>query len=326
MSELNKWLMTDIEDIPEAEISNFEKKQMKKRLLGRKSTSSWLTKLVVAASIFIGLSTTAVIAFPSFASQLPILQNIVSYFDEEQLIFNHFSEVAQPLGLTETSNGSTVTIEEAIYDGTSVTISFALQTETDLGDFPVADGILEAAGAGGSGSAIAMEKVNGTTYAGMITMTPDFFFQPPTVLKVSWEPGTFEDVPSGTKITGDWSFSFKLQAIDSKHVAVGQAIEFQGGTYTLNELLLTKLSTVLTLNKEHIDEEHYLTTWLLEDNLGNTYPMQFGTGNTTQQQFTFEALNPEAASVTIKPIITYAEHVDDVGTEVEVPSVTIDLE
>ncbi|TWT01494.1 DUF4179 domain-containing protein [Planomicrobium sp. CPCC 101079] len=325
MSELNKFLMTDIEEIPEADVSNFEKKEMKKRLLRPKTKPRWIKKMAIAASIFIAASAMTAIAFPSVASQIPILQNIVSHFDEDELMFNHFSEVAQPLGLTETSNGSTVSIEEAVYDGTSVTISFALRTEENLGEFPLASGLLEASGANGSGSSIAMNKVNDTTYAGMITMAPDFLFGSPNTLKVSWEPESFEDFDTQTKLVGDWSFDFKLKALDSKAVKVGETIPLEGGRYKLNELLLTKLSTVLTLNKQDIDAA-YVANWQLEDNLGNTYPMQFGTGDPTNEQFTFEALDPEATSVIIKPQFTKANHSNDEGKPVDLPPITVKLQ
>ncbi|PSL41500.1 uncharacterized protein DUF4179 [Planomicrobium soli] len=326
MNDLNKLLMTDIEEIPEAAVSNFEKKEMKKRLLDQKRKPHWIKKLAVAASIFIAASATTAIAFPSVASQIPILQNIVSYFDEDELIFNHFSEVAQPLNLTDTSNGSTVSIEEAVYDGTSVTITFALKTEENLGEFPLANGSLEAFGANGSGSSIAMNKVSDTTYAGMITMAPDFVFGSPNTLKVSWKPQSFEDFDTQTQLTGDWSFDFKLRALDSKSVKIDENILFEGGQYKLNELLLTKLSTVLVFNKKDVNDNRYMASWQLEDNLGNIYPMQFGTGNPKKNQFTFEALHPEATSIIIKPQIKKFNHFEDEGVPIDAPSVIVDLD
>lgn len=325
MSDLKKWLMTDIEDFPEAEVSSSEKNQMNRRLLGKKRKAPWLAKLALAAGIFLASAATATIAFPSLASQIPVLQNIVSYFDGDELIFNHFSEMAQPIGLAKTSNGTTVAIEEAVYDGTSVTISFALKTEKDLGKFPNTSGLLEASGAGGSGSVTVMEKVDDTTYAGMITMAPDFFFGPPSTLNLSWKPEAFEDMETGTRVSGDWAFEFKLKAIDSEKVSIGKEVSFEGGSYTLDKLKLTKLSTVMTLSKDKIDENHYMTEWQLKDDLGNIYPMQFGTGSESRQQFTFEALDPAASSVTIIPTITYVENVEDEGIPVDASSVSIEI-
>lgn len=325
MSDLNKWLMTDIEEIPEADVSDFEKKRMKKRLLGQRKKTVRPKNLALAAGIAIAVATTTFTAFPSLASQFPVLQDIVSYFDYDELVFNHFSEVAQPLGLKETSNRATITVEEAVFDGTSVTIAFALETPTDLGASPNADGLLEAAWTRGSGSYTSMSKVNDTTYAGMITMAPDFIWKTPQTVKLSWEVDSFTDMETGAKVEGDWKFDFKLKALDSVQVPISKNVDFKGGAYKLDKLRLTKLSTVVTMHKKGIDEDHYMTDWQLRDDLGNVYPMQFGTGSGDLQQFTFEALDPKAGSVTIQPIIKFVEHIDDPGVPVETAPVTLEL-
>lgn len=325
MSDLNKWLTTDIEDMPEADVSELEKKQLKKRILGQRNKSPWLKNAALAAGIAAAVSTTAFAAFPSLASQIPILQDIVSYFDGDELIFNHFSEVAQPIGLEETSNDSTITIEEAVYDGTSVTVAFALQTSTDLGEFPNADGLLEAPWTRGSGSVTLMNKVNDTTYAGMITMAPDFLWKAPQTIKLTWAPESFTDMETGAKVEGDWKFAFKLNALNSGKVRVNKTVDFEGGAYKLEELRLTKLSTVLTMHKKDIDEDRYITDWQLVDNMGNVYPMHFGTGNESHIQFTFEALDPQASSVQIIPMIKRIEHAEGDGVPVKAPTIHIDL-
>ncbi|MBB5179857.1 hypothetical protein HNQ44_001281 [Planomicrobium koreense] len=325
MSDLNKWLTTNIEDIPEADVSEFEKKQLKKRILGQRRKSPWLKNVALAAGIAVAVSTTAFAAFPSLASQIPILQDIVSYFDGDELIFNHFSEVAQPIGLEETSNGATITIEEAVYDGTSVTVAFALQTTTDLGEFPNADGLLEAPWTRGSGSVTSMNKVNDTTYAGMLTMAPNFLWKAPQTIKLKWAPESFTDMETGAKVEGDWEFTFNLNALNSVKVPVNQTVDFEGGSYKLDELRLTKLSTVLAMHKKDIDEDRYITDWQLVDDLGNIYPMHFGTGNESQLQFTFETLDPQASSIRIEPLIKRIEHAEDDGVPIEATIIHVDL-
>lgn len=325
MSDLNKWLTTDIEEIPEADVSDIEKKRMKKRLLGQHRKTVWLKNLAIAAGIAIAVVTTTATALPSLASQIPILQDIVSYFDDDELLFNHFSEVAQPLGLQEKSERSTLTIEEAVFDGTSVTLAFVLETPTDLGASPNADSLLEASWSRGSGSYTSMSKVNDTTYAGMITMAPNFIWKTPHTVKLSWEVDSFTDMETGAKVEGDWKFDFKLDALESVQVPISEKVDFVGGSYRLDNLRLTKLSTVVTMRKKGIDEDHYMTDWQLKDDLGNVYPMQFGTGSGDHQQFTFEALEPKASSVTIEPIIKFVEHIDDPGVPVKTDMVTVEL-
>lgn len=331
MNDFEKFLNTDIEAIPEAPVSKLEKKAMKRRLLGQKKKPKWLLKTAVAAALLIGTAATTVVAFPSIASQIPVLQNIVSYFEDDDLVFSHFSDVAQPLDMTQTSNGSTITLGDAVYDGTSVTISFALKTDTDLGTTPNSTGMVEADGANGYGAGISMKKVDDATYAGVITMAPAFSNNPPKTLSLTWEPVAFEDMDKmETKITGDWSFSFKLRALQGDRFDVDKTIIFDGGKYLMDDLSLNKLSTVLRFETELIDENHYITDWQLTDNLGNVYPMVFGTGGASTfrkpyQQITFEAIDPDATTVTIQPEITYIENPDDAGVPLEIDPIVVEL-
>lgn len=331
MNEMEKLLNTDIEEFPEAAVTALEKKQMKQHITGHKKKPAWLLKTAIAAALLIGTAATSAVGFPSIASQIPVLQNIVSYFEDEELMFSHFSEVAQPLDMTQTSNGSTVTLEEAVYDGTSVSISFALKTDTDLGESPYSTGMIEAKGANGYGAGVSMTKVDDTRYAGVITMSPDFNNSPPNSLSLTWEPAEFMDpVNYDTKITGDWSFNFRLHAIAGQSFDINETISFEGGSYMLEDVSLTKLSTVLRFDAVGVDEDRYMTEWQLTDNLGNTYPMVFGTGGSTMfgrsyQQMTFEAIDLEAENITIQPKVTYIENFEDTGTPVEISPILVDL-
>ncbi|WP_033540972.1 DUF4179 domain-containing protein [Planococcus sp. CAU13] len=332
MNDFHKFLNTDIKDIPEAPVSKLEKKAMKRRLLGQKKRRGWLLKTAVAAALLFGTGTTMIVAFPTIASQIPVLQNIVSYFDEDELIFNHFSDVAQPLNMTQTSNGSTLTLEEAVYDGTSVTISFALKTETDLGSTPLPNEMINASGSNGYGAAIDMRKVNDTTYAGFISLAPDFRNSPPKSLSLSWEPGAFSDgMAANTEITGDWSFEFKLHALQGVSFNIDETISFEGGQYFMDDISINKLSTVLRFESEGIDENHFIANWQLSDNLGKIYPMVFGSGGASTEhrpyyQITFEAIDPEATTVIIQPMIRYIENQDDEGRPVEIEPIVVELE
>lgn len=323
MSELNKFLMTNIEEIPGTETSNLEKKRMKKRILGQRQKTSWLKKLIVSASIILTASTTTVMVFPSLASQIPVLENIVSYFNQDRFIIKDFDEMAQPVTLTETSNDSTLTIDEAVYDGMTVTISFALKTKMDLGESPLSHELLKVAGVDGPSSSYEIEKINEDTYAGLITMNLDLKSQTADTLTVTWKPSAFQDLEGGNELYGDWSFKFKLKALSSKSIPVDYSFDFEEGTYTIKELMLTKLATNLIIAKKNFDGDPIIH-WELKDNLGNTYMMQSGLGGSPYQQFMFEALNPEATSVTITPLNDLFEKVEINGKGT--PSVTVELE
>ncbi len=54
------------------------------------------------------------------------------FFNDEERDYKDFETFSTDIGLAQTSNGTTVMIDNAVYDGTNITISFALETEQEI--------------------------------------------------------------------------------------------------------------------------------------------------------------------------------------------------
>ena len=57
-------------------------------------------------------------------------------------------------------------IEDAAYDGTSITVSYAIETNKELGTNPYMSASFDVKGEEGMGATGTIEKVKGTTYVG----------------------------------------------------------------------------------------------------------------------------------------------------------------
>lgn len=61
------------------------------------------------------------------------MSDMMSYLQDENKLYAHFDEFSTDIGLAETSNGKTAMIDNAVYDGTSITVSSAIETVEDAG-------------------------------------------------------------------------------------------------------------------------------------------------------------------------------------------------
>ena len=72
-------------------------------------------------------------AFANFVTQIPIIGHAFDYFISQEDYYQAYEEISTDIGLVEKSNGVELIIEQAFYDGNTVTLSYVLRTEEDLG-------------------------------------------------------------------------------------------------------------------------------------------------------------------------------------------------
>ncbi|MET0786020.1 MAG: DUF4179 domain-containing protein, partial [Paenisporosarcina sp.] len=171
------WLSMDVENIEPMNLSDSKKFEMKQNILARshkKKNHMNLRHLTVAAIIVVSAVTATSITFPTFAAQIPFMQNIVGYFDNEDTIYENYSVFATEIGQTQTSNGTSVMIENAVFDGTSLTVSYAIETNVDLGPSPRMSDPFDVKGASGIGSHGTIQKISDTKFVGVEKITPHF--------------------------------------------------------------------------------------------------------------------------------------------------------
>jgi hypothetical protein len=317
----DQWSALDIEHMEPMQVTDIEKARVKKRVIGNqrgKSVRS-IWRNVAAAVLITGTSmATLGIAFPGVAAQIPFMQGIFSYFEtDEDNFYTKYGDHATAIEQVQTSNGVTVMIENAVYDGASVTIAYALETEKELGETPYFSfgQALDVQGSDGFTGENELQKISDTRYAGVIRLTPVFEKQPDTV-QVQWAPDSFTNSTTNQVLTGDWSFNFQVTQTENEVQVVNQAAFDKGVTLLINELRNTEVSTVI--DYDQIIDPSLLEEWkdispLLEvkDDLGNDYQVK-PNGGMSEDSETYEwsdtigIVDPKATKLYIEPTLIFS--------------------
>ncbi|MEK4229624.1 DUF4179 domain-containing protein [Solibacillus sp. FSL H8-0538] len=337
MSDYKKWANVNFDDIELAEVSAHEKKRVKQHILGKKKATKRLRKWGLAAAILLGATITTGFAFPSIASQIPFVQNIMSYFNEDFPVNSTYDDFATTIDTVQTSKEATMVIEKAVYDGNSITISYALQTDLDLGESPMNSNYIKVEGASGTSGVGKLKKIKDNTYVGIEKITPFFDKKAPKIVNISWKLDRFESTESSTILSGDWKFSFSLTKLAGATQLVNEVVEKEGVTVHIQEIERNDMTTVIRY--EQLNAPAVLTKWAYAsisftavDDLGNTYELQNngGTGDseglTMSWSDTMSAIDQQATTITLQPIIYFSTGENGVAKIVAMDAVEIELE
>ncbi|QFT91129.1 hypothetical protein FIU87_20975 [Bacillus sp. THAF10] len=251
-------------------------------------------KPLVAAAMMVGFTVTSVaFAFPSIASQIPFMDNVIHYFNEEERDYTSFDTFSTDIGLAQTSNGTTVMIDNAVYDGTNITISYALETEQEIKNemefrttnwFDVASAI-------GMGGTEKITKISDNRFVGLATITPYFETEDyPETVEIAWEPGVFKSLSNDMELEGDWSFAFSLDRLNGEMELINETVQHENTQFTLKSVEFTDVSTVINYEQEVADEllqewESVTPVFHITDDLGNVYMNGTGGGGKTTDDY-----------------------------------------
>lgn len=316
-----EWLDLDVDTIEPLELSDAKKVDIKNNILAKsrkKKKFMSLRQLTAVAIIGISTATAMSITFPTIASQIPFIQNIVSYFNNEDTIYEHYGDFATEIDQIQTSNGVSIMIENAVFDGTSLSVSYALESDIDLGPSPHLSNKADIKGASGLGAHGSLQKVSDTTYVGIEKITPHFDKAAPDEIQVSWQPKAIRDWNTNTEVKGDWQFDFKISKLDVELQLINQSVTSHGVTVIVNSLEKNDMSTVI--HYEQFIEATLLSQWAdvsvqfdtIQDNLGNTY---IGDGNggrshdnglSYKSSGSIKSIDPNAKSLTFTPTIYFS--------------------
>ncbi|MBT2756862.1 DUF4179 domain-containing protein [Mesobacillus foraminis] len=300
-----------------------------------------LNKPLVAAVVILGLSSTSfAFAFPSIALQIPFMDNVISFFNDEEHRYNNFEEFSTDIGLAQTSNGTTVMIDSAVYDGTNITISYAIETdqrvEEDL-DIRV-ENWFDVVGAIGMGGSEKIIKISDNRYVGLATLTPDFKDEKyPETIQVTWEPEAFKSLSEDLEVEGDWAFAFSLNRLEGDINLINETVQNESVNFTLKSIEFTDVSTVI--NYEQLVSEKMLKEWesvtpvfRITDDLGKVYINETSGGGTSPDNgrtfrgtTDFGTIQEGASKLTIQPIQIASLNYGKGHTEIELDPIVIDL-
>lgn len=315
------WLSLDIENIEPLEMSSQQKAKLKQRVFKqtvKKRVPKWVRHLSAAAIIGIGTVTTVTTAFPTLASQIPFMKNIASYFNNKDTMFENFDSYATEIGQVQTSNGISMMIENAVFDGTSLTISFALESDTDLGSHPFIQGnFIDIKGSEAMGGGSRLEKISDNKYVGLANVTSYFDKEAPEEVEVSWTPQAFY-VNTDKIVKGDWAFHFKVSKLAGELQLINETVTNYDVTARFTALEKNDMSTIIHFEYE-VDPE-LLKKWPevtvqfdeLQDNAGNKYTVHgngarsLDNGISYKSSATIQAIHSSAKSITFVPVVYFS--------------------
>jgi hypothetical protein len=338
--DIKELLNIDLNDIEPEPLTHMQKVEMRSYVLSKSIPKKRFKPAHIAAAGILGTAvvSASLVSVPAVANQVPFLQSILSYFSDEELP-GSYSHLATVINQVESSNGIDIMIEDAVYDGTNLILTYAIQTEKDLGDSPRPEGWIDVKKATGMGGTGTIEKINETTYAGIEEVTPHFSGgDKPSEIIVEWKPKAFENRATNEQFEGEWEFQFSLNQLQGNVQKLTSTVKQDNVTLSLNSLAKTDLGAVLTygfmVEKSTLEDYPFVTVEMSEvkDNLGNEYKVQGNGGVSHDNGISFDwktsiySLDPLAETLTLVPKIYYSKGSGEQLIEKDMDPVTIKID
>ncbi|GGA29176.1 DUF4179 domain-containing protein [Psychrobacillus lasiicapitis] len=350
--ELNN-VKLNVSEFEEKPLSALEQKRIQKKIfnkiLTKKKKKNYF--LLAAASFIVISSLTISLTFPAFAAKLPIISNIFQLLsNNEYYVFEEYDEHSTDIGLTEESNGISITATNAVYDGENITIAYTITSEEDLGERPVLEGNMVVDEFGdqyeynGFDHNFIVEKISDHEYA-VVYIYQLLKGTKPDAIKVTWAGDSVRNLNNVEQETfGNWTFQFSLNKLDNKTKKYA-ANEFstvdEGIEVELTKITQTPISSTIYLS-ELVDERlvsqekeemrGVQIEYLISDNLGKEYnyvhyrdtghSTDFDVNHKSYPRVTTTVFDEAATTLTITPIVLVMK-VDNPNTKGEGPLVPV---
>ncbi|WP_054027023.1 DUF4179 domain-containing protein [Bacillus sp. FJAT-28004] len=326
--ELLNEIDLDDKQFEEIEVTEFEKAKVKKALKEslnqKRKIWSW-KKNIAAAVIIVGLSaTTFGLTFPAYASDIPVIRNIFRLLDTGRIgFYEDYKKYSSEINMTEESSGIKITIKEAIFDGKSVTLTYALESNQDLGDDPNLHGLLDAKGSLGGSQSSQITKVDENSYVGLVQSNIEFRNQMELDhVNINWTIENITNQNNEEKIKGKWSFALSLDATENQTQIINQSAQQEGVKVNIEKISFTPMSFIVYYNQVISDEVR--NKWdavdmeiEIKDDLGNNY-LGKGNGGAGERDGynmhwskTFEKLNPNATKLILTTHLNLYEYTSE---------------
>ncbi|MEI3890683.1 MULTISPECIES: DUF4179 domain-containing protein [Bacillus] len=314
----------DEKELKEIETSEIEKEKVKRNLKQsirtKKKMKSW-KKGVAAASILVGVSVAMLgIGFPTYAGGLPIVGDIFRFLDNGRTgLYENYKEFSTELNMTRESNGVKVTINDAVFDGRTITITYSIESDKDLGEKPFPFGSPQVMGFNGGGGSSDVTKVGEGKYVGMTTMS-GHRSERLDVANVWWDIEAINMYEEKKSIKGNWNFALTVKGMDSKEIKLQGISEKEGIKVNIDKMEVTPMSFIVFFNQE--ESKALRSIWdsadvelEIKDDLGNKYAGEGNGGTSTVAEphksswsSTFQKLNENATKLIVTPHVNLRVH------------------
>lgn len=318
MKSEKDFLLLDIDEIEPLNVSKDEEKTVIKHVLHKPKQTFHFSKWAAVALLTIGLSSISILAIPTIASKLPVIEQLLAAFsDDKNLVL--FDDYATVIGQTAESNGATIKIEDAVYDGYLLSIAFSLQSEEPLDDIQFVKNTPEFTGYKLTGTEQHMQRVDAKTYNGFFTYEMEQKTPSTTPIEITWTPFGFYDNNYKSVLSGDWSFSFELDKLNVQETIVNKTIIHENRNITIERIASTGYTTLVYFNGDMNFDTEFISIDV-KDNVGNTYEFaptqtQKVTNDFSKGTVTIFGLDQSASSLLVTPRISTLEANKTLSTE-----------
>lgn len=251
---LNDLDMKD-DDFEEMEVSDIEraivKKNLKKSIRNKRSKTKAISVAAMAIACTVVLGTTI-----TYAEDIPIIRDIFKALDNK--IYEDYKDSANEINATQVSNGISVTMNDAVFDGRTVSLTFTIESEKDFGKsitmynrVRIKDMEEYAMTCG-----YKFERFHGNTYIGLMDMTILDLIDKPLenigfTLDISKIGNLMRDEDF---VEGDWCFDLNLEAVAGNVINVDSAVTNEGITAKVKDLTINPMSIFIAYTYEIIEE------------------------------------------------------------------------
>lgn len=333
--ELLNDINIDEDEFEEMEVSELEKAKvkntLKKSINKKRKMKSW-KKNVAIASIFVGLSATTLgLTFPAYAKNIPVIEDIFRFFDngrvedsikdnvskdEEKGLYYNYKQFSNEINLTKESNGIKITLNDAVFDGKTVTLTYSIESEQDLGEH-AGTSLPKIEGMNALGGTDRTTRIDTNKYVGILTVSS---LEDKTLdaANIKWNIDSIQNPDNQTEIKGDWNFDFSLNAVDSTMQLSDRSSEQNGVKVNIEKISVTPMSFIVYYDQ--IVSEKVRNKWdgvdvelEIKDDLGNVYSGQGNGGQGTDSynmrwSKTFKKLDSNATKLIVTPHITLRDY------------------
>lgn len=313
--EMKRFVEIDVDTIEEKPLTDIQKQKIRKNARTKKAPNRTWKKFVTAAVVSLVALSGSLYALPTIASQLPFVENILEKIDPNFVPKNYVA-LATIINQVESSNGIDIMIENAVYDGTTLMVAYAIHSDKDLGEQPLTDTMFDIKGATAATGVSSLEKSADGLYTGIIKMTPTFN-KHLDVLKIKWQPEKITNPDTNETFEGDWSFAFTMDTLPGKLEHLKITSTNDKAKIQINKVNYTDLSTVIhyeynidpaIMKKQPLSSIHFVKAI---DNHGNEYEIHDNGGAISEDghgfdwSFALYNLSEDVTTITLTAEIYY---------------------
>lgn len=241
----------------EAPVDELERQRVKKELGRRikmeqgKKTRKIAARAVAAAAVAVIGVTGFCVTCPAYAKELPVIGDIFKLFDQQDGgVYSSYKENATEVGETKEDNGFAVTLNDVIYDGKTLTYTYTIKTDRELGEhLSMSDDLIpdSSYGTSGMGGGMGIRKLEDGVYVGRTSLTPTMKKAPKETFQAKWKINGIFDGESGERFDCKLKFAVEAPVLEGKSRPLNQSVKAADGSVQvdLEQITVTDANMIL---------------------------------------------------------------------------------